>query len=49
MFLYSSNPVSKGARLLSAELGIKQIKHVNSRFTGTEEDHIIWIKNIKGQ
>ncbi len=41
MFLYSSNPVSKGARLLSNELGIKRIKHFNSRFTGHRNPYVI--------
>ncbi len=41
MFLYSSNPISKGARLLSAELGIKRIKHFNSRFSGHRNPYVI--------
>ncbi len=41
MFLYSNNPVSKGARLLSNELSIKHIKRHNSRFTGQRNPYVI--------
>ena len=41
MFIYSHNPLSQGARRLAQELGIRCIKHHNSRFTGRRAPYVI--------
>lgn len=41
MLLYSHNPHSHGARLLARELGIRRIRHNNSRFLGLRSPYVI--------
>jgi hypothetical protein len=46
MSIYAYNPGSKGARLLAKELGVKIIKHRNSRFKGRRWKTVInWGSN----
>ncbi len=41
MFLWSHNPLSRGARRLVRELGCRRIKHRNSRFSGHRNPYVI--------
>ena len=41
MLLYSQNPHSQGARRLARELGIRRIRHNNSRFSGRRAPWVI--------
>lgn len=41
MLLYSYNPGSQGGKALAGALGIKRIKHVNSKFTGKNNPTVI--------
>lgn len=41
MLIYSGNPHSQGAKRLAEALGIKRIKHENSRFTGRRAPVVI--------
>lgn len=40
-YIYSGNPKSKSAKALANRLGIKRIKHENSRFKGREDKTVI--------
>lgn len=40
-YVYSHNPHSEGAKLLSAALGVKRIKHGNSKFRGAGDKLVV--------
>lgn len=40
-YIYSHNPHSEGAKALSGALGVKRIKHVNSKFRGRADKTVI--------
>ena len=41
VFIYSHNPHSQGAKELSKSLGVKRIKHGNSKFKGANKHTVI--------